>query len=68
MDGAKIFIARPGDPNVNQMSYFIGHKGRHGVIYLTVTTSDVLKVYLSRKDVRPRHNMIQYRQSGVYDA
>lgn len=50
----KIFMCRPGGQNVNQRSFYSGHKRDHCIIYLIITTNDglVSVVYVSQVGLR----------------
>lgn len=68
IDGTKIFMTRPGGPNINQKACYSGHKRAHCLVYLTVSTPDGLIAYLHGPEVGRRHDMTLYRQSGLDNA
>lgn len=61
----QIFTSSSGGYNINQESYYSGHKRDHCLVYLTVTSPDGFILYLHGSEVDHRHDITLYRQSGL---
>lgn len=68
LDCTKVFISRPGGPACNQNNCYSGFKRAHCSVYLTITTSDGLIMFMYGPKEGRRHDMSICRKRNFDEA